>query len=459
MHIYPTTGCAHAVRLIMSNLRVLVVGASIAGPMAAYWLAKAGATVTVIERFPTLRAGGQNIDVRTCGVTVMRKVAGMEAAVRAKLAPLDGVRLVDAKGVSLVTLRGSGDAEQQSLISEFEIYRDELSRILHHLTANHARIRYVFGEQIASVQQQQPQRGSPVTVAFAHGCLPTADYDLIVAADGATSRTRTLALGGVVSDHLHSVNTWAAYFSIPAAAGLLPNDGGRLGAAVTRAPGRFMSLKPYHDATVHRAQLMGIHPRKADPDPMRAFREAQKLGDHALKTYVADFFADMGWVGDDILRAMMDASDFYASEIVQVKVPRLFSGRVVLVGDAGYAAGPTGAGTSLALTGAYVLAGEINDHAGDLQAGLEAYEERMRPIIRDMQRIPPGVPGLMAPQTQWGLQLRNYILMLVSALMAAKDSLPWLSKLLGWIGGLFASSFGKDKYNLPDYRWLSSRDE
>jgi len=47
----------------------------------------------------------------------------------------------------------------------------------------------------------------------------------------------------------------------------------------------------------------------------------------------------------------MDAKDFYASEIVQVKVPSLFRYGFVLVGDAGYAASLTGGGTSLALAG------------------------------------------------------------------------------------------------------------
>ena len=74
----------------MSDLRVLVVGASIAGPMAAYWLAKAGREVTIIERHPALRSGGQNIDIRTCGVTVVRKIPGLEAALKASLAPLLG---------------------------------------------------------------------------------------------------------------------------------------------------------------------------------------------------------------------------------------------------------------------------------------------------------------------------------------------------------------------------------
>lgn len=39
------------------RLRVLVVGASIAGPATAYWLAKAGAHMTVIERYPGIRKG------------------------------------------------------------------------------------------------------------------------------------------------------------------------------------------------------------------------------------------------------------------------------------------------------------------------------------------------------------------------------------------------------------------
>jgi 2-polyprenyl-6-methoxyphenol hydroxylase-like FAD-dependent oxidoreductase len=130
--------------------------------------------------------------------------------------------------------------------------------------------------------------------------------------------------------------------------------------------------------------------------------------------------------------------------MVQVKVPSLYKGRFVLVGDAGYAPGPTGAGTSLALTGAYVLAGEVGRHKGDLAAGLRGYEERMRPIINDMQRIPPGIPGLFAPQTAWGIQLRNMLFTFVTWGMA-------FSRVFAWAGKFFASSFGTDKYGIPDY--------
>ena len=74
------------------------MGASVAGPTAAYWFAKAGASVTVIERFPKMRTGGLNIDIRTAGVTVMRKIPGMEAAVRAKITPLEGLSFVRDNG-------------------------------------------------------------------------------------------------------------------------------------------------------------------------------------------------------------------------------------------------------------------------------------------------------------------------------------------------------------------------
>lgn len=80
----------------MADLRVLVVGASIAGPMAAYWLAKAGAQVTVIERYPSLRKGGQVVDVRHSGVTIVRRVPKLEALLIKYAAPLQGMSSLQA---------------------------------------------------------------------------------------------------------------------------------------------------------------------------------------------------------------------------------------------------------------------------------------------------------------------------------------------------------------------------
>lgn len=136
----------------MSQPMVLVVGASIAGPMAAYWLAKAGARVTVIERFPRLRTNGQGIDIRTTGVTVMRKIPGMEAAVRAKTTEMEGMSFVRDDGRPYGIIRATGNPDQQSLVSEYEIFRGDLAQVLFDLSKDNENVRYVFGEQIASMQ-------------------------------------------------------------------------------------------------------------------------------------------------------------------------------------------------------------------------------------------------------------------------------------------------------------------
>ena len=433
----------------MSNLRVLISGASIAGPTAAYWFARAGAHVTVIERFPALRTNGHNIDIRTAGVTVMRKMDGMEAAVRARFTQLDGICLVDTYGRPFATMRATGDPNAQSLVSEYEIFRGDLARILYDMTVSHANIRYVFGEQVSSITPSA-NSDEPAHVTFANGNLPSADYDLIVAADGAASRTRAIGLQCGVYDHVLRLNSWTAYFSTPR--DFL--NGTKMGHGYSAVPGRFVAAGPDPFTGMNRIMMTGIVPRHR-VEAIASFREANARGEAALKQYIAGQFRGMGWRTDEMLEAMMEADDLYASELLQVKLPHLSNGRFVLIGDAGCAPGPTGSGTSLALASAYVLAGEMARANGNVRSGLRAYEERMRPIVSDMQKIPPGVPGIMAPQTEWGLAVRNGLLRAGSAVMGWGVS----EYVSGWVGRLFASSFGGDKYGLPEYEWVERRGE
>ena len=422
----------------MSKLKVLIVGASIAGPTAAYWFAKAGANVTIIERFPELRTNGQNIDIRTAGVTVMRKMLGMEAAVRAKTTQMEGISFIRDNGRPYATIKPTGNPDQQSLVSEYEIFRGDLAQILFDLTKDNENIKYVFGEQVASMQQQQNEGDDgPITVEFANG-LPTSEYDLVVACDGATSRTRAIGLGCGVRDHIKPMNWWAAYFSIEQ--DLL--EGSKMGQAYSAIGGRFVGIGS-DPSGVNRVVLMGIHPRD-DHDATLPFREAMKQGDDALKQFVAQHYKDAGWKTDEVVKGMIEAGDFYANEIFQVRTPSLYEGRFVLVGDAGYA-GSAGAGTTLAIAGAYVLAGEVGRHKGNLTAGLTGYEEQMRPIIDDLQKIPPLVPTILAPQTAWGIWLRNNIFAFIA----------W-TRILEFGQKFFAGSFAStDKYGLPDYEWVA----
>lgn len=421
----------------MSNLRVLVVGASIAGPSTAYWLARAGCHVTVIERFPSLRRGGQAIDIRTFGVAVMRKMAGMEAQVRLKSTQEEGVCFVHSDGTLYGTIRATGNPERQGIVSEFEIFRSDLSQVLFGLTKSNPNIRYIFDEQILSISG--PSISGSVTVSFANRTKPQ-DFDLVVACDGATSRTRAMGFECGVRDHIEATGQWAAYFS-------LEEDvlkGNKIGHGFSAPGGRFVSVGS-DPAGGSRVMFMSIN--KANNDTVKRFRDAASKGDGALKEVVDQEFQGAGWKTDSLLEGMMESRDFYASEIVQVKMPTLSRGRVVLVGDAGYAAGPTGGGTSLALTGGYMLAGELLKHQDDLTAGLRGYEERMQPLIQEMQKMPPFVGTIMAPQTAWGIWIRNWAFAIVAWTGVAE-----------FLGQYLGAAFADSKQNvLPEYEWVELR--
>ncbi len=63
-------------------------------------------------------------------------------------------------------------------------------------------------------------------------------------------------------------------------------------------------------------------------------------------------------------------------------------------------------GTSLAITGAYVLAGELA-RCAEHRSAFTAYEELRRPYVEKIQALPPGVPRLVYPRTKWGVALLN----------------------------------------------------
>lgn len=366
----------------------------------------------------------------------MRKMPGMEALVRAKNTTVEGMSFVRDDGRPYGIIKPTGNPDQQAIISEFEIFRGDLAEILVGFTEKDENVKYVYGEQIASMQQSGEGNG-PVKVEFQNG-LPTAEYDLVVACDGATSRTRAMGYGCGVRDHIVSVNIWASYFTVEE--DLL--KGSKVGNAVSAPGGRALMMGP--DPTgVTRVTMMNVSPMNGT-DATLPFREAQKAGDAALRNYITECYGDVGWLAPTVLAGMQTTDDFYASDIVQVRAPSITKGRLALVGDAGYATGPTGAGTSIALTGAYVLAGEIGKHKGDLAAGLKAYEETMKPFIKEMSEIPPFVMTILAPQTSWGIWIRNHIFMVVA----------W-SGVVNFVQKHLASSFGSsDKFPLPKYECL-----
>jgi 2-polyprenyl-6-methoxyphenol hydroxylase-like FAD-dependent oxidoreductase len=132
-----------------SSTRVLVAGASIAGPALAHWLRRRGAEVTVVERAPELRPGGQAVDARGVAREVIRRM-GLDSAVRAACTETAGAHTVDAGGNVLETF-SADDEGGDGYISEIEILRGDLSRVLHDDTRDG--VEYVFGDRIGELTQ------------------------------------------------------------------------------------------------------------------------------------------------------------------------------------------------------------------------------------------------------------------------------------------------------------------
>ena len=112
----------------------------------------------------------------------------------------------------------------------------------------------------------------------------------------------------------------------------------------------------------------------------------------AQRAEVRRRFEGSGPFASRLLAAMSDATDFYCDELAQIVMNTWSRGRVALVGDAAHCASPmSGQGTSLALIGAYVLAGELASAGGDHRDGFANYEATLRQYVLDNQALAFGV--------------------------------------------------------------------
>lgn len=354
---------------------MLVAGASIAGPALAHWLRRWGAEVTVVERAPGLRPGGQAVDARGVTKEVIRRM-GLDAAVRAARTETAGAYTVDAAGNVLET-HSAEDHGGDGYISEIEILRGDLSQVLYDDTRDG--VEYVFGDRIAELAQD----ADGVDVTFASG--DSRRFDLVVGADGLHSALRGMVFGPRERFVRH-LGLVLAFYSVPNEFGL---DRWLLDYQ-DQESGRSASLRPIRDAT--RAMAMFSFPA-ADFDVDHRDIEAQKR-------LLRERTAGLGWLTPRILAHLDDTPDFYLDQVAQVVLDRWSSGRVGLLGDAAFCASPmSGQGTGLALVGAYLLAGELATAGWDPAAGFAGYERRMRSFVEANQEIGRlhvrslGVPG------------------------------------------------------------------
>ncbi|MGN9846016.1 FAD-dependent monooxygenase [Nonomuraea sp. H19] len=333
----------------MRDLDILISGGGIAGPALAHWLTRYGFHPTVVELAPAVRPGGQAVDLRGAPQLEVLDRMGILQAVKNAQTHMGDIAIVDARGKRVSRLPSA------VFSGEVEILRGALSHILHEA----ARAEYVFDDFITSLSET----ADGVHVTFDKA--PSRTFDLVVGADGIRSKVRELAFD--VSGPIRHLGLHSAIFSVAGAYGL-DHEG-----VMYSVPGRCATIMSTGGET--RAALDFASP-SLDYDHRDRNRQRE---------LVAAAFEGLDWEIPSLIKRMWTAEDFYFAPAAQVVVPRYASGRVVLLGDAGYAPGPGGMGTGLALIGAYVLAGELAT-AGDHHTAVDRYERRMRPYVEVCQK-------------------------------------------------------------------------
>jgi 2-polyprenyl-6-methoxyphenol hydroxylase-like FAD-dependent oxidoreductase len=350
----------------MNNTRVLISGASIAGPSLAYWLQHYGYDVTIVEKATEVRRGGQAIDFKgSIHLAVLERMGILDAVQTAAIPSEDG-HIVNAAGRRIGTSPGA------FIGGEINIPRGELAQILYDLTATSCR--YVFGDTITSLTPTP----DGVDVTFAHNTAET--FDLVFGADGMHSNVRRLAFGPE-ADHVQNLGYYYALADIDVSDEQV----------MYSEPGRTVILGGTKASTFFVF---------ASPE-LPAARDDVRI----QKQQVKDAFAGARWRLPELLTAIDDSSDFYLDSISRATVDHFSRGRVALLGDAAWGNALGGFGTGLALVGAYVLAGELHQAGGDHLAGLAEYEA----VYRDYSSVSEKINGgqLLAPRTRHGIHLRN----------------------------------------------------
>ncbi|TAM71585.1 FAD-dependent monooxygenase [Mycobacterium sp.] len=370
-------------------MRILISGASIAGPVLAYWLSRHGFDVTVVERAPTLRkTGGHAVDLFRPAMEISAKM-GVLPRIEALATGTNRLALY-REGRARATEIDLAKIYAASSDRHVEIMRDDLSEIYYDAARND--VEYLFGDSITAIEHDG-------TVIFEHS--PARTFDVVVGADGLHSNVRHLTFG----EQAGLTRFLGGYLSVFSAPKALVEPGEMVGHV---GVGRFAGI--YTADHLDDARVVFLFRTKGELD----------YGHHdALrqKELLRDAFAGMHEQVDSWLAEIERTPTFYFDSITQLRTDRWSRRRVTLVGDAGYCPGPAvGGSTSLAVLGAYVLAGELARADGDHLRAFAAYELQMRDPVHRSRSFARGAAKGIIPGSEAGVWALTRGAQLISAM-------------------------------------------
>ncbi|MHB1948418.1 MAG: tetracycline destructase [Gammaproteobacteria bacterium] len=341
------------------TIKILVIGAGIAGPAICYWLRRFGFSPLLIEKSASIRKGGQALDIRGIATHIAREM-GIYDQICDMRTRIECGRFVDPEGNILHEEHGEKFGFRQD--DEVEILRGDLVEILMKAITD---VPCHFNQSIINLHQDNDS----VTVNFSDGSVE--NYDIVIAADGIHSATRRMIFDKN-EYQLINLGSYLCSFTIPNYLGLNHMD------LECEANHKLVSISSDSDPKIARAGFM--------------FRSEHILKDirdeQEQKQFLCDTFRDFGWETQNILKRMPESDDFYFDTITQVKMNSWTKGRIALLGDAGYCPSPlSGQGNNLAFVGAYILAGELKVANGNYRQAFIRYNALLRSFVDANQKF------------------------------------------------------------------------
>ncbi|MEO8948534.1 MAG: FAD-dependent monooxygenase [Mucilaginibacter sp.] len=380
----------------MKNKNILISGAGIAGVSLAFWLKKFGFQPTIIEISPKLREGGYAIDFMGAGYDVAEKMG--------ILADLEKVDM----DISKLAFVDENNREHGSM-NYRKIKRLMNNRALTLLRSDLAKIMYkaldkdieiIFGDTIHKIAQDDEK----VSVTFRSGS--SRSFDLLIGADGLHSKVRNLVFGNEAQ-----FEKYYGYYTSSYTIENFPDEGKVF--SMYNIPNKQAAI--YSDGKGKTmAFLIFTSPEKLSYD----YHDVDQQ-----KKILKDQFTNAGWKCPELLSKMDSTTDFYFDSISQIKMVKWYKDRIALIGDACCCPSLlSGKGSTLAMVGAYMLAGELKQAKGDYKVAFEQYEHSLQPFIAKKQKAAQRFAKSFVPKTNFGIWLRNIAFKAMS--------IPLVSKLL-----------------------------
>jgi 2-polyprenyl-6-methoxyphenol hydroxylase-like FAD-dependent oxidoreductase len=394
----------------MNNRNILISGAGIAGTTLAFWLKRFGFNPAIIEIAPKLREGGYAIDFMGAGYDVAEKM-GIVTELKKVDINFSKLSFVDKNN------KEKGTMNYQKIKKflngrAFTLLRSDLAKVIYNSLDKD--IEVIFGDTINNIEQDDDK----VVVTFRSGTKR--NFDLLIGADGLHSNVRNLVFGKETQFEKYYGYYTSSYtinhFSV-----------GNNAFSMYNVPYKQVAIYSNNENKTTTFFIFTSPEKLSSPHS----------GTENQKQILKAEFEGIGWKCRQLLSEVDSATDFYFDSISQIKMEKWSKGRISLVGDACYCPSLlSGKGSTLAMVGAYVLAGELKEANGNYEAAFEQYQILFKPFMDKKQQAARFFAKSFIPKSNFGIWLRNTVFKLMSVSIFSK---------------LFLSQFKDSELKLKEY--------